>query len=75
MTSASNGLAATGVQTCQLTGQRLGLRYTARIVALPADRVSWRTPAGIKRARVGGSTHASRSVRTVSTPLAAQASW
>ena len=37
--------------------------------------VSCRSPAGIHSARVGGSTQAAELVRTMSTPLAAQASW
>jgi hypothetical protein len=44
------------------------------MVAAPADSVSCRTPAGIHSALVGGSTQAAALVRTVSTPLAAQAS-
>ena len=44
------------------------------MVAAPADSVSWRRPAGIHSARVGGSTQADACVRTVSTPLAAHAS-
>ena len=45
------------------------------MVAAPDDRVSCRSPAGIHSARVGGSTQSAELVRTVSTPLAAQASW
>ena len=44
------------------------------MVAVPADSVSCRSPAGIHSARVGGSTQVAAPVRTVSTPLAAQAS-
>jgi len=49
--------------------------YSVRMVAAPADNVSCRTPAGIQSARLGGRTQAAALVRTVSTPLAAQASW
>ena len=45
------------------------------MVAGPDDRVSCRSPAGIHSARVGGSTQVASAVLTVSTPLAAQASW
>ena len=75
MSSASSGLAETGVQSGQLTGHRSGLMYSVRMVAAPADNVSCRTPAGIQSARLGGRTQAAALVRTVSTPLAAQASW
>ena len=44
------------------------------MVASPADSVSCLSPAGIHSALVGGSTQSAESVRTVSTPLAAQAS-
>ena len=44
------------------------------MVAIPADSVSCRSPAGIHSALVGGSTQVDELVRTVSTPLAAQAS-
>ena len=74
MSSASSGPAATGVHSGQAIGHRSGLTYSVRMVAVPADRVSCRTPAGIHSARVGGSTQADSAVRTVSTPLAAQAS-
>jgi hypothetical protein len=75
MSSASSGLAATGVQSVQLIEQESGLTYPVRIVAEPSDSVSCRTPAGIQRARVGGSTQAESLARTVSTPAAAHASW
>jgi hypothetical protein len=45
------------------------------MVAAPADSVSCRNPAGIHNALVGGSIQVAEFVRTVSTPLAAQASW
>jgi SAM-dependent methyltransferase len=45
------------------------------VVAWPSVSVSCRTPAGIHSALVGGSTQAASWARTVSTPLAAQASW
>ena len=78
MSSASSGLAATGVGwwvSVQLTGNRPGLMYRVRMVARVAEAVSCRSPAGIHSARVGGSTQVASAVRTVSTPLAAQASW
>ena len=59
-------LAETGVQSGQLTGHSSGLMYSVRMVAAPADNVSCRTPAR---------TQAAALVRTVSTPLAAHASW
>jgi len=65
----------TGVGAVQVTGLRSGRMYNERMVAAPDDSVSWRSPAGIHSARVGGSTQAAELVRTVSTPLAAQASW
>src|ERR1700735_465156 len=73
MSSASSGLAATGVQSGQLIGHRPGLTYRARMTALPADRVSCRTPAGIHSARLGGSAHADAAVRTGRTPGAGPA--
>jgi hypothetical protein len=45
------------------------------MVARLAAPVSCGTPGGIHSARVGGSTQVAPWVRTVSTPLAAQASW
>ncbi len=75
MSSASSGLAATGVKSGQAIGHSSGLMYSVRIVAGPAESVSCRRPAGIHSARDGGSTHVAESVLTVSTPLAAQASW
>jgi len=48
--------------------------YSERIVAGPDDSVSCRSPAGIHSARVGGSTQVASPARTMSTPLAAQAS-
>ena len=82
MSSASSGLAATGVGwpvSAQLTGKSPGLMYSERMVARPpSEAVSCGSPAGIHRARVGGSTQVDPStpaVSTVSTPLAAQASW
>ena len=45
------------------------------MVALVVAPVSWGSVAGIHSARVGGSTQVAPSVSTVSTPLAAQASW
>jgi hypothetical protein len=74
MSSASNGLAATGVKSGQSIGQSPGLMYSVRIVAVPAESVSCRRPAGIQSARDGGSTQVAASVLTVSTPLAAHAS-
>ena len=56
MSSASSGLAATGVKSGQLIGHRSGLMYSVRMVAVPADSVSCRSPAGIHSALVGGST-------------------
>jgi hypothetical protein len=75
MSSASSRLAATGVGSGQLTGDRSGRIYKVRMVARPSAPVSCGKPAGIHRARVGGSTQVASSVMTVSTPLAAQASW
>jgi len=75
MSSASSGLAETGTASGQLIGHRPGRMYSVRMVAAPADRVSCRSPAGIHSARLGGRTQAAALVRTVSTPLAAQASW
>jgi len=50
--------------------------YSERMVARPpSEAVSCRSPAGIHSARVGGSTQVASAVSTVSTPLAAQASW
>ncbi len=49
--------------------------YSERMVARPSEAVSCGSPAGIHSARVGGSTQAASPVSTVSTPLAAQASW
>jgi hypothetical protein len=49
--------------------------YAVRIVAVFADSVSCGSPAGIYSALVGGSTQVAELVLTVSTPLAAQASW
>jgi len=50
--------------------------YSERMVARPpSEAVSCRSPAGIQSARVGGSTQVDSAVSTVSTPLAAQASW
>jgi hypothetical protein len=49
--------------------------YSVRIVAVPAESVSCRSPAGIHSALVGGSTQVASLARTVSTPLAAHASW
>src|SRR5580704_6368863 len=45
------------------------------MVAETAARVSCGSPAGIHSARVGGSTQVAAAVTTVSTPLAAQATW
>jgi hypothetical protein len=78
MSSASSGLAATGVGSwvsVQATGESPGLMYSVRIVARPSEAVSCGSPAGIHSARVGGSTQVPALVSTVSTPLAAQASW
>ncbi len=78
MSSAIRGLAATGVGLpvpAQLTGNRPGLMYRVRMVARVAEAVSCGSPAGIHSARVGGSTQVASAVRTVSTPLAAHASW
>jgi hypothetical protein len=73
ISSASSGLAATGVGSDQ--PNRPGLMYSDRMVACPSAPVSCRRPAGIHSARVGGSTQVASAVTTVSTPLAAQASW
>ena len=79
MSSASSGLAATGVGwpvSAQLTPNSPGLMYSERMVARPpSEAVSCGSPAGIHSARVGGSTQVASAVSTVSTPLAAQASW
>jgi hypothetical protein len=75
MSSASSGLAATGVGSAQVTGERPGLMYSERMVAWPSEAVSCGRPAGIHSARVGGRTQVAAPVSTVSTPLAAQASW
>jgi hypothetical protein len=74
MSSASSGLAATGVGSVQETGESAGLMYSERMVAWPSDAVSCGRPAGIHSARVGGSTQVAALVSTLSTPLAAQAS-
>src|SRR5215470_17549757 len=75
----SSGLAATGVGwpvPVQLTGKSPGLMYSERMVARPpSEAVSCGRPAGIHSARVGGSTQVAPAVSTVSTPLAAHASW
>jgi hypothetical protein len=78
MSSASNGLAATGVGvrgSAQPDGEKSGRMYKERMVARPSEPVSCGSPAGIHSARVGGSTQVASWVSTVSTPLAAQASW
>jgi hypothetical protein len=75
MSSASSGLAATGVGSAQVAGEKPGLMYSERMVARPSDAVSCGRPAGIHSARVGGRTQVAAPVSTVSTPLAAQASW
>jgi hypothetical protein len=79
MSSASSGLAATGVGrpvSDQLTANSPGLMYSERMVARPpSEAVSCGSPAGIHSARVDGSTHVASAASTVSTPLAAQASW
>src|SRR5208282_3255408 len=75
MSSASSGLAATGVGSAQATGESPGRMYNERMVARPSDAVSCGSPAGIHSARVGGRTQVAALVSTVSTPLAAQASW
>jgi hypothetical protein len=78
MSSARSGLAATGVGPWvrgHPVGQNSGRMYSARMVARPSEPVSCRSPAGIHSARVGGSTQVASRVSTVSTPLAAQASW
>ena len=50
--------------------------YSERMVARPpSEAVSCRSPAGIHSALVVGSTQVAPTVSTVSTPLAAQASW
>ena len=74
MSSASSGVTVTGTGPVQRAQARSGRRYSDRIVATPADSVSCFSPAGIHSALVGGSTQSAESVRTVSTPLAAQAS-
>jgi hypothetical protein len=56
MSSASSGLAATGVGSAHLTGENSGRMYSERMVARPSEPVSCGSPAGIHRARVGGST-------------------
>jgi SAM-dependent methyltransferase len=79
MSSASSGLAATGVGrpvSSQPTRNSPGLMYSERMVARPPSAaVSCGSPAGIHSALVGGSTQVDSAVSTVSTPLAAQASW
>ena len=79
MSSASSGLAETGVGrpvSDQLTPNNPGLMYSERMVARPpSEAVSCGSPAGIHSALVGGSTQVASAVSTVSTPLAAQASW
>jgi hypothetical protein len=75
MSSASIGDTATGTGSAQLAGERPGRMYSDRMVAAAAASVSCFSPAGIHSALVGGSTQSAASVRTVSTPLAAQASW
>ena len=82
MSSASSGLAFTGVGraapwgSIQGAGNSPGLMYSERMVARPpSEAVSCLRPAGIHSARVGGSTQVASAVSTVSTPLAAQASW
>src|ERR1700691_816734 len=75
MTSASNVLVATTVGTVQCTADRAGGTNTLRMAAFDAAPVSCASPAGIHSARVGGSTQVASSVSTVSTPLAAHASW
>jgi hypothetical protein len=74
MSSASSGLAATGVGWVHATGERSGRMYSERMVARPSEPVSCGSPAGIHSARVGGSTQVASLVSTVRTPLAAQAS-
>ncbi len=76
MSSASSGLAATGVGfSAQPAGENSGRMYSERMVARPSEPVSCGSPAGIHSARVGGSTQVASCVSTVRTPLAAQASW
>ena len=75
ISSASSGLAATGVGAVQSTGDSSVGTYKLRMVATLAAPVSCGSPAGIHSARVGGSTQVADSVSTVSTPLAAHASW
>src|ERR1700683_4101418 len=73
MSSASSGVAATGVGSVQPKSP--GLMYRERMVARPTAPVSCGRPAGIHSARVGGSTQVAFLVMTGSTPVAAQASW
>jgi hypothetical protein len=59
MSSASSGLAATGVgpwSCAQPAGQNSGRMYSECMVARPSEPVSCSSPAGIHSARVGGST-------------------
>jgi hypothetical protein len=59
MSSASSGLAATGVGlwgSAQPEGENPGRMYKVRMVARPSEPVSCGSPAGIHSARVGGST-------------------
>jgi hypothetical protein len=58
-----------------LAGKSDGWMSRVRMVARPSEAVSCRRPAGIHRARVGGSTHVAPQALTVSTPFVAQASW
>ena len=74
MSSASKRSAPIGVGRLKLNGDRSGLMYAVRMIAGPDDFVSWRTPAGIHSARVGGSTQVSAAHSTVSTPSDAHAS-
>lgn len=74
MSSAISGVTATGTARFQRIVERLALMYSARIVALPDERVSCLTRAGIHRAREGGRMKVADSVSTVSTPRAAHAS-
>ena len=79
MSSASSGLAATGVGwpvSAQLTPEQPGPDVQrAHGGRPPSEAVSCGSPAGIHSALVGGSTQVASAVSTVSTPLAAQASW
>jgi hypothetical protein len=76
MNPASTGGTATGTGSAQPAGERSGRMYSDRMMAAPAASVScFFSPAGIHSALVDGSTQSTAWVRTVSTPLTAQASW